>query len=304
MNHKPVLLKEVLKHWKNQNHGVFLDATFGRGGHSQALLNEISADSQLWAFDCDYEAVLVGQRLADRDPRFRIIQTNFKELNKIRHQYQIPQLDGILFDLGVSSPQLDNPQRGFSYHYDGPLDMRMDQEQTRSALEVINEDSVHDLTNIFKWYGETQYAKLVAQKIAFVRTNRPITTTIQLVEIIKSALPKKVLIEHKHPARVFFQALRIHVNNELSNIYDALNLLPMAMKTKGVVVLLTFHSLEEKIIKAWVKKNCGEINLGLVPERVINQFTLVTKHPITPSISEINENPRARSAKMWVMVKN
>lgn len=304
MKHDPVLLSQVVNYWKNNQQGVFLDATFGQGGHSKALLGVIDAKSQLWAFDLDYEAVIGGQKLAAIEPRLRIIHTNFTNLTKIKHQYKIPPFDGILFDFGVSSPQLDQANRGFSYHHNGPLDMRMNQKTPGSALEVVAYSSLQKLRSIFKWYGETPHAHLVAKKIVFVRKTTPITTTHQLAEIIKSALPKKALIEKQHPARVFFQALRIHVNNELNNIDNVLNQLPTVMNQKGVVVILTFHSLEEKIVKNWIQKNCGDINLRLVPIKVMNNFQLITKKPITPTKQEINNNPRSRSAKMWVVRKN
>lgn len=302
--HVSVLLEEVTSFWKNQGHGIYVDCTFGRGGHSKKLLKVIDDTSRLIAFDLDDDAIKVGEKLKQEDQRFEIYKANFKTLKNQLEQLNINQVDNILFDFGVSSPQFDDPNRGFSYHHDGPLDMRMDQDQKITAAKFIATAAFDELVNVFNWYGECQNSRAVAKKIIEVRRIQPITTTLQLVEIIKSALPIRMLHQAKHPCRTYFQAIRIRVNNELSNITDVLSQLSKIVVKNGVVVFLTFHSLEAKLIKDWIKKNTGQINLAGVPTVVYKDFCLLTKKVIVPDENQILINPRARSVKMWVVRKN
>ena len=216
----------------------------------------------------------------------------------------VDKVDGILFDLGVSSPQLDDKERGFSYHQDAKLDMRMDQSQSFSAYDVVNSYSKEELSKIFKKYGEDKFANNIAKKIVEYRENKPIETTLELVEIIKSAVPMKFRLD-KHPARQIFQAIRIEVNHELDVIEPALEQALSLLKVGGRVAVITFHSLEDRLVKNYFKEKCmiDEKLKGMpnVPVEYLPDFSLVTNKPILPSNLEIDENPRARSAKLRVI---
>ncbi|WP_391591615.1 16S rRNA (cytosine(1402)-N(4))-methyltransferase RsmH [[Mycoplasma] cavipharyngis] len=303
LTHIPILKDDVVSFWKNQGSGIFVDCTFGRGGHSRALLEVIDQKSRLIALDIDQEAVAVGERLEALDDRFQMIYGNFKNLQSILFKLKIFQVDGILFDFGVSSPQLDNFKRGFSYQKNGPLDMRMDLNQKTTVADLLNQLSVGELAHIFEKYGECQESLKVARKILKHQAIAPITTTDQLVTIIKNSVAKKTLYQKKHPCKTYFQALRIYLNQELENIKLVLDQLGKIINSKGVIIFLTFHSLEEKLIKKWIRANTGVINLANLPISLERPFELITKKSIIPTDQEIATNPRARSTKMWVVKK-
>ncbi len=302
--HISVLLEEVLEALQIQEDGVYVDATLGYGGHSSEILKRIRG-GHLFAFDQDRIAIdAARKRLEKISDSFTIIKNNFFNMKKELDQRGISKVQGILFDLGVSSPQLDEAARGFSYHQDAPLDMRMDLDQDFSAYNVVNEYREEDLIRILRDYGEEKFAKSIARKIVLERSKKPIETTFELVNIIKSSLPQKAMRE-KHPARRTFQAIRIEVNHELeildSSLRDALSLLDI----HGRCAVITFHSLEDKIVKNLFREytKIDEKVQGLpnIPEEYLPDFQLVYKKGITASEEELLKNPRSRSATLRVI---
>lgn len=302
--HKSVLLEEVIEYLDLKDTDIVLDATLGFGGHSSHILKKIKRGF-LFALDQDDEAIAYSQkRLSEVGSNFEIIKTNFvhlKECLELRNQTKV---DKVLFDLGVSSPQLDEAERGFSFHKDARLDMRMDQRQKLSAYEVVNDYSYEKLVQIFFQYGEEKFAKNIVKKIVEYRENKKIETTLELAEIIKSSVPEKYRREH-HPARKVFQAIRIEVNNELEvfekSLQDALEIL----NKDGIICVITFHSLEDKICKDIFKK-VSEIpnelkKMPIIPEEYIPKYKVLGT--IKPSKQELLDNPRARSSKLRVIQK-
>ena len=302
--HISVLLNESISSLNIKENSIIVDATLGYGGHSSCILERIKK-GYLFAFDQDSEAIRHSTNLLSRiGTNFTIIKSNFCHMQEELQKLGIEKVDGVLFDLGVSSPQLDEGERGFSYHIDAKLDMRMDQEQKLSAYEVVNEYSKDDLAKIFMKYGEDKFSNNIAKKIVEYRQNKPIETTLELVEIIKSAVPMKFRIE-KHPARQIFQAIRIEVNHELDVIEPALNQALSMLSVGGRVAVITFHSLEDRLVKNIFKEKC-EIDakvrgLPNIPEEYLPDFRLVTSKAITPSEEELETNPRARSSKLRVI---
>lgn len=303
--HYSVLLDEAIKYLDIKSDGIYVDATLGGGGHSSEILARIP-NGHLYAFDQDEYAISRSkERLSSIGKNFTIIKSNFKYIKEELEKLGVEHIDGIIYDLGVSSFQLDIPERGFSYRYDAPLDMRMDQSKELTAEYIVNEYSFSELCNILFRYGEEPNAKLIARKIEEVRKQKRIKTTFELVDIIKSALPSKVLNKKGHPAKQTFQALRIAVNDELrvfeDSIVDALNML----NKEGRAVVITFHSLEDRICKViFREKSSLNIPEGLpiaIKEKA--PFELVTRHPILPSDEELEENQRSHSAKMRVIKK-
>jgi 16S rRNA (cytosine1402-N4)-methyltransferase len=305
--HNPVLLAEAINYLKVQPDGVYVDCTLGRGGHSAAILKQLTNVGQLYAFDQDPSAIAESQsRLAEINPNFTIIQGNFQDLASLLALKNVFAVDGILYDLGVSSPQFDLPERGFSYRMEGPLDMRMDQKnQLLTAADVVNQKSVSELKQIFQEYGEEKAAATIAKAIV---ANRPIQTTTQLVAVIKKGMSQKALRQKGHPAKKVFQALRIYVNDELNVLQSSLSQALKLLKPKGRLVVITFHSLEEKIVKETFKavtedpqdQFLNKIPFTLPPSTA---YQLVVKKPIKPQRAELEHNPRAHSAKMWVIEK-
>ncbi len=298
--HKSVLYNEVLAGLKINPAGKYIDATLGYGGHSSGVLELLNREGFLFAFDQDSDAIEYSKtRLGKISNNFKIIKSNFKDMKNHIDE----QVDGIMFDLGVSSPQLDTPERGFSYHTDAPLDMRMDKDANLSAYEVVNNYPLHALTEIFFVYGEEKYAKSIAKNIV---ENRPINTTLELAEIIKNSVPESYR-NKSHPARRVFQAIRIEVNNELKiledSIMDAFNLL----NKNGRLCVITFHSLEDKIVKRVFNNLCNDDaksrDLPYVPNEMKRKARLITKKPIVPSEKELEENSRSRSAKLRIIEK-
>ena len=302
--HISVLLDEAIEALNIKQNGVYVDATLGYGGHSSQILKKVKM-GYLFAFDQDSEAIRHStSRLSSIGTNFTIIESNFKNLKKELNERNITSVDGILFDLGVSSPELDDDIRGFSFHKDATLDMRMDRNNELTAKKVVNEYSEKELKDIFYKYGEDKFDPSNKKKIVEYRKSKEIETTLELVEIIKSAVPMKERLK-KHPARQIFQAIRIEVNDELNVLSDALKQSLELLKPGGRVVVITFHSLEDRIVKQYFKKLTEEDErikgLPNIDPSLLPDYKLVNRKPITPSEEEIERNPRSRSAKMRVI---
>ena len=304
-SHYSVLLNESIEYLNIKEDGIYVDCTLGGGGHSSEILKRIK-NGHLYSFDQDDYAINRGnERLKAISNNFTLIKSNFKNIKEELNELGVNKIDGVIYDLGVSSFQLDIPERGFSYRYDAPLDMRMDQTKELTAEVVVNEYSFNDLVNIFYRYGEEPFSKQIARKIEEARKTKRIKTTFELVDIIKSALPQKALKKKGHPAKQVFQALRIAVNDELrvfeESITDALDML----NSGGRAVVISFQSLEDRICKTVFKERSTiDIPEGL-PIAVTEEapFKLITKHPVLPSEAELDENLRSHSAKMRVIEK-
>lgn len=302
--HKSVLLKEAIEYLNIKEDGIYVDCTLGYGGHSEEILKRIKR-GHLFAFDQDSEAIEYCQKKF-KDKRIEIIKSNFVNLKKELNKRNIKMVDGILFDLGVSSPQLDKPDRGFSYHHDARLDMRMDQDNNLSAYEVVNEYPYEKLVDIFYRFGEEPYAKHIAKNIIKYRTGKKIETTLELADIIKESVPSKRK-RLEHPARKVFQAIRIEVNKELDNLAKTLEQAIELLAPNGRLCVITFHSLEDRICKQLFKKY-SDIDprvkgLPNIPKEYQPKIKLITKKAIEPSKKEIEQNNRARSAKLRVIEK-
>lgn len=300
--HISVLLKEVIENLNLKEDSVIVDATLGYAGHSSEILKKIK-NGKLYAFDQDIEAINFSKdKLSKIGNNYEIIKSNFVNMKEELNKRNVTKVNGILFDLGVSSPQLDEDYRGFSFHKDAILDMRMNQEQSLSAKEVVNNYSLEELTRIFKEYGEEKFAYSIAKKIIENRNIKPIETTLELVEIIKTGVPEKYKREH-HPARKVFQAIRIEVNKELEvfekALYDALELIDI----NGRICVITFHSLEDKICKRIFKEkteiNKNLKNMPVIPDEYLPNYKIVKV--IEPTNKELEENNRSRSSKLRII---
>ena len=304
MKHISVLLKESISSLNLKENSIVVDATLGYGGHSSNILERVNK-GYLFAFDQDSEAIRYStDRLNKIGTNFTIIKSNFVNMKEELNKRDINKVDAVLFDLGVSSPQLDDESRGFSFHNDARLDMRMDREQKLSAYEVVNEYSEQDLSRIFYKYGEDKFSKSIARKIVEYRKNKPIETTLELVEVIKSGVPMKYRI-NKHPARQIFQAIRIEVNHELDVIEPALSQALELLRVGGRVAVITFHSLEDRLVKNYFKEKTKVDDkvkgMPNIPDEYLPDFKLVVNKAIIPSEEEIENNPRARSSKLRVI---
>lgn len=305
--HRPVLLQECLEGLAIRPDGVYLDGTLGRAGHSLEILRRLTT-GRLVGLDRDMAAIEAArERLAEFGDRVSLVHTNFSRLSEALDSLGIEKVDGMLFDLGVSSPQLDEGERGFSYMQDAPLDMRMDKDAALTAREVVNTFSEEELRRILFDYGEERYAPKIARAICRRRQERPIETTLELVDIIKGAMPARALKEKQHPAKRSFQAIRIAVNDELASVERMIKSAVPKLNRGGRLAVITFHSLEDRIVKTGL----GEFARGCIcppdfPVCVCGRtpdVKLVNKKPILPSPQEIEENPRARSAKLRVAEK-
>lgn len=300
MEHYSVLLNETIDNLNLKEDGIYVDATLGLGGHSSKILSSLTT-GHLYAFDEDSKAILFAdERLKKIGTNYTLIKSNFVDLKVKLAELGVTKIDGIVFDLGVSSPQIDDATRGFSFSKDGILDMRMDTDATLSAEKVVNEYSKEALTDIFFSYGEEPKSRLIASKIA---SSRPIKTTLELVKIIERAVGANYFYK-KHPERNIFQAIRIEVNKELSVLKEVLPDVLDLLKPKGRVAIITFHSLEDRIVKKFFKEN-SEVNelvkgLPTIPEAYKPKLKLITKKPILPSTQELAENSRSKSAKLRV----
>lgn len=303
MKHYSVLLKESIEMLNIQPDGIYIDGTLGRGGHSSEILKRLKG-GHLFAFDRDATAIIESkQRLSEISDSYTCIHANFSNMKQMMNRCGIDKVDGILLDLGVSSPQFDEAQRGFSYRFDAPLDMRMDQEQALNAAEIVNTWSYEQLVTIFYRYGEEKFAKQIARAIERQRLIEPIETTLQLVDVIKSALPQKVLNKKGHPAKKVFQAIRIAVNDELGELKQALNDGLSLLKPNGRFCVISFHSLEDRMVKeAFVGASSVpklDKRIPLLPDEMpTSDYRLVHKKPITAENTELDENNRSHSAKL------
>ena len=302
--HVSVLLEEAIRGLNLKDDGIYVDCTLGYAGHSSEILKRVRRGC-LFAFDQDSDAIKYSrEKLSKIGDNFTIIYSNFVNIKEELLKRDVTKVDGILFDLGVSSVQLDEADRGFSYHQDAHLDMRMDRNQTLSAYEVVNNYEEAKLRDIFFKYGEEKYSSSIARAIVKYRENKKIETTLELVEIIKSAMPMKAKRD-KHPARKIFQAIRIEVNHELDildkAIRDSLSLLDI----NGRLAIITFHSLEDRIVKNIFKEvtHIDERVKGLpnIPEEYLSNFKLVNNKAIIPSDAELDNNNRSRSAKLRII---
>ncbi len=303
MKHYSVLLNEVIENLNLKEDGIYVDATLGYAGHSQNILKKIKRGF-LFAFDADLEAINYSQKvLTEVGPNFKIFHSNFVNLKEKLAEENIQEIDGIVFDLGVSSPQIDNKERGFSFMQDAKLDMRMNQDQSFSAYEVVNEYSLNDLTQMFYSYGEESKSKFIAREIVNARQNKPIETTKELVEIIKKSVGAKYF-NLKHPERQIFQAIRIEVNNELNVLETVLPDAISLLKKGGRICVITFHSLEDRIVKRIFKKysEVNELVKGLpnIPKEYQPILKIVNKKVILASDKELEENSRSKSAKLRI----
>jgi 16S rRNA (cytosine1402-N4)-methyltransferase len=305
-NHTSVLLTETIENLNIRTEGIYVDGTLGGGGHASEVLKRLSGKGRLIGIDQDADAIAAAtERLKEYEDRLTIIRSNYANMKEELSRIGVTGVDGIVLDLGVSSFQLDTPQRGFTYRVeDAPLDMRMDQRESISAHEIVNEYSEGELYRIIRDYGEDRFAKNIAKHIVAARAQAPIDTTGQLNEIIAAAIPKKVAKTGGHPAKRTYQAIRIACNRELDVLRDHLDEMIGLLNPGGRICIITFHSLEDRIVKTIFKQNenpctcppdfpvcvCGNVSKGRV----------ITRKPILPTKKEQEENPRSKSAKLRV----
>lgn len=306
-NHYSVLLHESIENLAIKEDGIYVDCTLGGGGHSSEILKRLKT-GHLYSFDQDVFAIEnATKRLKEIGDNFTIIKSNFVHLKEELNARGIEKIDGIIFDLGVSSPQFDTPERGFSYNHDAKLDMRMDQEASLSAYEIVNEWEYKDLEFIFRVYSDEKFSKQIARAIERYREKQPIETTFELVEIIKSAIPAPARRKGGHPAKRTFQALRIAVNDELKVFEYALKDAMDMLNVNGRVAVITFHSLEDRICKHMFKKRSESKDiprgLPIIPEEFQPEFKVITRKPIVANEGELAENNRSHSAKLRVAMR-
>lgn len=304
MKHYSVLLNESIEGLNIKENGIYVDATLGYGGHSSEILKKLK-NGHLYSFDQDIEAInSANLRLSEISNNFTIIHSNFVHMKEELEKLNINKVDGIIFDLGLSSPQIDNSERGFTFMTDAPLDMRMDQTSSLTAEKIVNTYSLEELTNIFYLYGEEKMSKVIARKIDSVRKEKQLKTTKDLVNVIESAVGAKYFNKF-HPERQIFQAIRIEVNSELTVLKDVLPDAINLLNKKGRISVITFHSLEDRIVKQIFKKN-SEIDelvkgLPVIPDEYKPQIKLINKKPILPTEKELTENSRSKSAKLRIV---
>ena len=308
-HHVTVLLHETIDYLDVKPDGIYVDATLGGAGHSEYLLSKLSSKGHLYAFDQDVTAIEhAKKRLASYIEKGMVtfIQDNFRYLKLRLEELGIEEIDGICYDLGVSSPQLDERERGFSYKQDAPLDMRMDRHASLSAYQVVNDYDYHDLVRVFFKYGEDKFSKQIARKIEQARQVKPIETTTELADIIKSAKPAKELKKKGHPAKQIFQAIRIEVNDELGAADESIQQAIDLLAVDGRISVITFHPLEDRLTKQLFKEaSTVEVPKGLpfIPDDLKPKLELVHRKPILPSVEELKQNNRAHSAKLRVARK-
>jgi len=296
MLHVPVLLEESLDFLLNDLSGSYLDLTFGRGSHSQEILNRLSPSGRLFAVDRDLEAVSYGKNNIT-DKRFEIFHANYSQIDLL---FSGQQFNGILLDLGTCSTHLDNHSRGFSFQGEGPLDMRMDTSQGFSAASFLNESTEQEISDVIYKYGEEKASKKIAKAIVEFRNHTLIDSTSDLVKIIEGVLKRT---GKKHPATKTFQAIRIHVNNELEHLEIALSKLSQLLNKKGVIAVISFHSLEDRIVKNFFKPNIQSLPKDIPINNIVKENFHCIKKKVKPSAEEIKQNPRSRSAVMRVYSK-
>ncbi|MCG9129210.1 16S rRNA (cytosine(1402)-N(4))-methyltransferase RsmH [Candidatus Poribacteria bacterium] len=314
VNHVPVLSNEIINYLNLKNDGIFVDATVGLGGHSQNILKHFDCIKRLIGIDLDQSALALAEnQLYEYKEKINLVQGNFKNLTNILKNLGVNSVDGVLMDLGVSSLQLDTPHRGFSFQKSGDLDMRMDTENGISAADIINDSSPEELISIFEEFGEERYSKRIVREIISTRKLERVTSTLQLARIVENAYPKKSNPRNRnnsrkiHPATRVFQALRITVNKELENLKKGLDDAVSLLNPDGFLCIISFHSLEDRIVKRrfqGLSKSC--ICPPKIPICICNHkkvLNILTKRPVIPCVEEIENNPRARSAKLRVATK-
>jgi 16S rRNA (cytosine1402-N4)-methyltransferase len=314
--HIPVLVDEVVQFLEPNNYGFYVDGTVGLGGHAAAILQKSAPNGFLLGIDLDSEALAIAkERLREYKDRVALVGGNFAHLDRLPQLHRgsahpettMPQIDGILFDLGVSSLQLDTPTRGFSFTHSGPLDMRMDANRSVSAAHVVNHHSEDALATIFTQFGQERWAKRIARQIVHARKRKPISTTGQLAEIVLDAIPHKSTGWRIHPATRVFQALRIYINDELKNLHSGIHCAASALKPGGHLCIISFHSLEDRIVKEQFRTLSRACICPPKTPICVCQHTptlqILTKRPVTPTLDEIRQNPRSRSAKLRVAMK-
>ena len=305
--HTPVLLGEVVAQLQPRRGGLYVDCTVGGGGHAEGILRACAPDGRVIGLDCDDEALAASrERLAAHEGRVQLLHANFAELQETLMSLGVTAVDGLVFDVGVSSRQFDEPSRGFSFQREGPLDMRMNQAAGPAAADVLRDASVEELTRIFRVYGEERRARAIAVRIDRDRTRQPITTTLQLAGLVEQVLgPKRG--SGIHPATRVFQALRIQVNHELENLQRGLVAAVNVLRSGGRLAVISFHSLEDRIVKQFFVRLstgcvCPPLLVGCACGRQ-EVLRLVTRKPVMSTSEEVQQNPRARSAKLRVAEK-
>ena len=306
--HVTVLLNEEVENLKIKPDGVYVDCTLGGGGHTRKILSQLNESGRLFSFDQDQTAIEYNQKALDnqlQSGKLTLVKDNFRNIKKRLNDFGVSKIDGAVYDLGVSSPQFDVAQRGFSYKLEAPLDMRMDQGQALTAKQIVNEWSFNDLVRIFSRYGEEKFAKSIARKIEKQRQLQPIQTTTELVEVIKAGIPARARRTGGHPAKRVFQALRIAVNDELGALEASLEQVLEMLNIDGRVSVITFQSLEDRLVKSMFKEKTSlpDLPQGLpvIPQGMEVDYRLVNRKPILPTKSEIETNHRAHSAKLRVI---
>ena len=306
--HVTVLLNEAVENLKIKPDGVYVDCTLGGGGHTRKILSQLNENGRLFSFDQDQTAIEYNQKALDsqlQSGKLTLVKDNFRNIKKRLNELGVSKIDGAVYDLGVSSPQFDVAQRGFSYKLEAPLDMRMDQSQSLTAKQIVNEWSFNDLVRIFSRYGEEKFAKSIARKIEKQRQLQPIQTTTELVEVIKAGIPARARRTGGHPAKRVFQALRIAVNDELGALETSLEQVLEMLNIDGRVSVITFQSLEDRLVKSMFKEKTSlpDLPQGLpvIPQGMEVDYRLVNRKPILPTKSEIETNHRAHSAKLRVI---
>lgn len=301
-NHYSVMLEESIQLLDIKPDGIYVDMTLGGAGHSQAIYQKLNAQGKLICFDQDQLAITNAENIFKDKENVIIIKDNFSNIKNRLKEIGVNKVDGVIFDLGVSSMQFDTKERGFSYRFDHRLDMRMNQDQELSAYEIVNQASFNDLLYYLSAYGEEKYAKQIARNIEKTRVNKPIETTFDLVEVVKHSLPQAVLKKKGHPAKKTFQAIRIAVNNELDLFEKALKDSVELLNFGGRIVVITFHSLEDRICKRIFK----DLTTSKIPKNIIVaeddvNFKLIKNKVVLPSDSELDENSRSKSSKLRVI---
>ena len=306
--HVTVLLNEAVENLKIKPDGVYVDCTLGGGGHTRKILSQLNENGRLFSFDQDQTAIEYNQKALDnqlKNGKLTLVKDNFRNIKKRLNDFGVSKIDGAVYDLGVSSPQFDVAQRGFSYKLEAPLDMRMDQGQALTAKQIVNEWSFNDLVRIFSRYGEEKFAKSIARKIEKQRQLQPIQTTTELVEVIKAGIPARARRTGGHPAKRVFQALRIAVNDELGALETSLEQVLEMLNVDGRVSVITFQSLEDRLVKSMFKEKTSlpDLPQGLpvIPQGMEVDYRLVNRKPVLPTKSEIETNHRAHSAKLRVI---
>lgn len=305
MEHIPVFLDEVVATLPIHPEGIYLDLTMGRGGHARALLAKLTT-GRLIGFDQDAAAISALQPLCDTEPRLTLIHQSFDQVASVLKTLKITHVHGVLMDLGVSSPQFDTPERGFSYRFDGPLDMRMDQRQTTTAASILATYDIRQLSHIFQAYADETFAYPLAKAIVAHRQHMPILTTFELVDLIKRTKPKKALMKKGHPAKQVFQALRMEVNQELQRLEATLRTLEPFIIEHGRLAVISFHSTEDRVVKnifrSWTVVEGDRHGPALRPQDIPQPtFLEVKPYPMKPSKTELDRNPRSESATLRVV---